>query len=63
MTLQEIKTADRQSLQNYLESWGGAVFSHESLEIVLAAALQNHETEGDGWGPMNRGYPEKKADA
>lgn len=58
MTREEIEKADRATLQAYLESWGGAVYDHEPLEDVRAAALENHKTEGDGWGPMERGYPQ-----
>lgn len=59
MTRQELQTANRDQLQAYLESWGAAVFDTEPTELVRQAALENHQTEGDGWGPMERGYPQK----
>lgn len=58
MTLSEIETADRAKLQAYLESWGAAVYDHESLDDIRASAIENHSTEGDGYGPMERGYPQ-----
>ena len=61
MTLPELQAAPRAQLQDYLESWGAAVYDHESTELVREAALQNHATEGDGWGPMERGYPQRQA--
>lgn len=57
MTLTEIQTATRKTLQAYLESWGCAVYDDEGTELLRQTALENHATEGDGWGPMEKGYP------
>lgn len=59
MTRSELETAPRDQLQAYLESWGAAVYDHEPTDDVRAAALENHATEGDGYGPMERGYPQR----
>lgn len=57
MTRLELLTAERNQLQAYLESWGAAVYDHEPTELIRESALENNSTEGDGWGPMERGYP------
>lgn len=45
MTQAEIKTADRESLISYLESWGFGVYAHEPTEELRTAALLNQKTE------------------
>lgn len=52
MNRAEIKTAGRKALIRYLESWGTACYDDESTELLRECALENHDTEGDGYGPM-----------
>jgi hypothetical protein len=34
------------------------VYDRESTQELRVAALENNATEGDGWEPLNKGYPE-----
>lgn len=46
MTKEQLQNASREELQTYLESWGFAVYPHETTESLREAALQNQEIEG-----------------
>ena len=43
--LATIQHASREWLVDYLESYGFAVYRHESVDVLRAAAISNWETE------------------
>lgn len=47
MTREDIAAATREELTQYLESWGFGVYEGEATEDLRAAALENHDTEGE----------------
>jgi hypothetical protein len=52
MTRADIEQASRKELVRYLESWGTACYDDEPIDLLRECALENHATEGDGYGPM-----------
>jgi hypothetical protein len=44
--LEDVKTATRQQLVAYLESWGTACYDDESTSLLREAAIETFETEG-----------------
>jgi hypothetical protein len=52
MTRRDILKAKRAELVKYLESWGTACYDSEPIALLRECALENHATEGDGYGPM-----------
>lgn len=51
-TAADIRDASRADLVSYLESWGFQCYERETDAELRAAAQQNFETEGPGYGPM-----------
>lgn len=45
MTLEEINTATRDELIDYLTSWGFQCYDHETTSELRVAAIDNHNTE------------------
>ena len=45
MTLEELNTAARGELIDYLESWGFQCYDHETTSELREAAIQNFFTE------------------
>jgi hypothetical protein len=45
MNRDQIKTATRAELIDYLESWGFQCYDHESTSTLRDAALENYNTE------------------
>ena len=45
MTLEELNTATRGELIDYLESWGFQCYDHETTSELREAAIENYTTE------------------
>lgn len=45
MTLEELNTATRGELIDYLEGWGFQCYDHESTSELREAAIENFTTE------------------
>jgi len=45
-SLRDVKTATRQELIAYLESWGTACYDDESTSLLREAAVDTFKTEG-----------------
>ena len=50
-SLRDIDKASRKEIQDYLESWGYAVYDDEPLKLLRETAKENFQTEGPGYGP------------
>jgi len=45
-SLEDVKSASRDQLVTYLESWGTACYDDESTSLLREAAIETFETEG-----------------
>ena len=45
-SVEDIQTASREEIVQYLESWGVACYDDESTSLLREAAIETFETEG-----------------
>jgi hypothetical protein len=62
MNYNQLLTANRRQLVEYLEGWGFACYARETESELRDVALENHNIEGDGHGPVHKpgGYSTKE---